>query len=116
MDSLSASADMVNAPRRAPDGGPLLEWLTDRQYETLVALNQYVLDERRYPTARELAQRLSRPGASCSTQRAQMLIEALIKKGYLVKNRGHRSWQMTDAAIEKLRRDADGAQQGLPGM
>ena len=36
MDSLSASADMVNAPRRAPDGGPLLEWLTDRQYDELV--------------------------------------------------------------------------------
>jgi len=107
---------MVNTPRRAPDGGPLLEWLTDRQYFALVALNRYVLEERRYPTAKELAERLRGPNKSCSTQNAQTIIEALIRKGYLVKGRGHRALQLTDAAVEKLRRDAEGAQQGLPGI
>ncbi len=116
MDALSTNSSMVNSPRRAPDGGPILEWLTDRQYEALAALNRYVLDERRYPTAKELAKTLNRPGETCSTQRAQGLINALITKGYVVKNRGHRSLQLTDAAMEKLRRDADGAQQGLPGI
>jgi len=116
MDGLSTIRPMASSPRRAPDGGPILEWLTDRQYEALVALNRYVLHERRYPTGKELAAVLSRPGETCSTQRAQALINALINKGYLIKNRGHRSLTLTDAAIEKLGKDADGAQQGLPGM
>jgi SOS-response transcriptional repressor LexA len=107
---------LVNTPRTTPDGRLILEWLTDRQYEALLAISRFVNEKRYYPTSREVGELLDRPEDPCSQQRALQLINALVRKGYLTKGRGHRSMVLTEAAIEKLQQDQEGVQPGLPGM
>ncbi len=99
---------MGMSAERAPDGGLLLPWLTERQAEALVAIQRYVNEYRMYPTARELAGLLpTDSGTPVSQQRARALIETLIKKGYATKTRGHRTLRLTEMAMEKLQRDAE---------
>lgn len=87
-----------------PDGRPILEWLTDRQYLALSAIYRFIMRERRYPTNKEIAEELTEAGQPCSLSRAGQLVDILIRKGYAVRRtRGPRSLQLTAAAFDKLK-------------
>jgi DNA-binding MarR family transcriptional regulator len=89
-----------------PDGKPLLEWLSDRQYQVLALIYRFAVRERRYPTGKEVASELTKLGQPCSSSRAGQLIDILIRKGYATrKARGRYSLQLTEAAVEKLQKE-----------
>jgi len=97
---------VTETTRLGPDGRPILEWLTDRQYNALSAIYRFIMRERRYPTNKEIAEELTKFGGACSLSRAGQLVDVLIRKGYAVrKSRGPRSLQLTVAAIDKLKKE-----------
>lgn len=85
-----------------PDGGRLLPWLSDRQYECLKFIFRYSVDKRDYPLGTEIAEHMV-----VSKQAVTTLINTLVKKGYLVRDRSvvQRNIRLTSAAVEKMNRD-----------
>lgn len=80
-------------------GLTLFPHLTDRQEEVLVYIYQRVIQQQQYPTQREIAT------AKCYHQAAaQQFLNALVKKGYLVKDPSipRRNIRLTKLAMEKM--------------
>ena len=73
--------------------------LTDRQQEVLTFVYQKVNRDKAYPTQREIA-------AACGYHQAaaQQFLDALVKKGYLVKDPSiaRRNIRLTELAVEKM--------------
>ncbi len=85
-----------------PDGGTILPWLSDRQYECLKFIYHYSLERRDYPLGSEIAAAMG-----ITKQAVTPLLNTLIKKEYLVRDRNliQRNIRLTPAAIEKMQRD-----------
>ena len=109
MDPQRVTTDLL------PDGGKLLPWLSDRQHECLLFVYGYVLEKRDYPLGSEIAQAMG-----VSKQAVTPLVNALVKKGYLVRDRSvvQRNIRLTTAAIEKMTREsgAGTTQDMFPGI
>jgi DNA-binding MarR family transcriptional regulator len=77
----------------------LLPALTDAQLSALRAIHGFVLERSMYPTQRELAAIIG-----CSQPNAVQYIDALTKKGYLVRDlsTNRRNIRLTELAIKKL--------------
>lgn len=82
-----------------PDGGRLLPWLSDRQYECLKFVYHYAVDRRDYPLGPEIAEAMG-----ITKQAVTPLITSLVKKGYLIRDRSYvqRNIRLTPAAVEKM--------------
>jgi DNA-binding MarR family transcriptional regulator len=85
-----------------PDGGNLLPWLSERQYECLRFVYHYAVDKRDYPLGPEIAAHMN-----ITKQAVTPLINTLIKKGYMVRDRSiiQRNIRLTPAAVEKMNRE-----------
>jgi DNA-binding MarR family transcriptional regulator len=73
--------------------------LTDRQMEVLAYVYQTVTRDKAYPTQREIAAAMG-----YNQNAAQQFLDALVKKGYLVKDPSiaRRNIRLTELAMEKM--------------
>lgn len=83
-----------------PDPLKVLPPVTDRQAKCLIYIFDYFVEKRHYPTHREIA---SAMGVRSNT--AEMYLEPLELKGYLLRERGRRrNIRLTQDALDKLKR------------
>ncbi len=83
----------------APDQLKVLPPVTERQGKCLEFILDYFLENRYYPTQRELARAME-----LRTNTAEMYLEPLEKKGYLVREPNkQRNIRLTGEALERLR-------------
>jgi DNA-binding MarR family transcriptional regulator len=92
----------VDKPSFATDratGLTLFPSLTDRQLEVLTYVYQKVNRDKAYPTQREIAAAMG-----YNQNAAQQFLDALVKKGYLVKDPSiaRRNIRLTELAMEKM--------------
>lgn len=80
-------------------GLTLFPALTERQEEVLSYVYKKVNKDKTYPTQREIAEAMGYQQAA-----AQQFLDALVKKGYLVKDTSipRRNIRLTELAMEKM--------------
>jgi DNA-binding MarR family transcriptional regulator len=96
---LNSDSSLVRRPAPSGEALKVLPPVTDRQGKCLIYILNYLIENRYYPTQRELALAM---GVRSNT--AEMYVQPLVAKGYLVREPGkQRNIRLTQEALERLK-------------